>query len=138
MLNIRGMSTAETPLYAWDCVSVPLEWGTTKGFGDEFADGRDVAGVFAACQYVELPWSKLLCGLLDSGVFKSESGAGRVPLTRNKPFDGPPNRLITSTPRNVDGKPLLFPFRAYFTLRNSVNQNWLPQAWIGRLSQTHI
>ena len=30
MLNIRGMSTAETPLYAWHCASVPLEWGAVR------------------------------------------------------------------------------------------------------------
>ena len=69
-----------------------------KGFGDEFADCRDVARVFIADQHVKLPWPELFRGLPDFGVFKSESGDGWVPLTPNKPFDGPPDSPTAAKP----------------------------------------
>ena len=76
-----AMSTFGNVEYPWNVhcrnsfVCMALRLGSAgmgrgaKGFGDEFANCRDVVRVFIAYQHVNLPWSELFRGLPDSGVF---------------------------------------------------------------------
>ncbi len=57
-------------------------------------------------QPVTINKQELFRGLPDSGVFKSETGAGWVPLTPNKPFDGPPEGPTAAKPSSCKWKSL--------------------------------